>query len=213
MSATGATSSDVVERIEVPARAGRFARVRKGQLVRVIDVEGGQVVDLFAWADAHEHLSAQHTRAVLDRLFPAVGEAFQTNRRRPILTFLRDDTPGVHDMLIAACDAERYEGLGVRGHHASCSENFRAAMVEAGHGDPGFTPQSVNLFMAIPVDAEGRLSWDPATTAAGDSVTLRAEMDCTVIVSACPQDIVPINNLRPTSAALEVLDHGDLTDV
>ena len=40
----------------------------------------------------------------------------------------------------------------------------------------------------------------------GDSVTLRAEMDCFVVVSACPQDIVPINNQRPTPVAIELLD-------
>ena len=63
----------------------------------------------------------------------------------------------------------------------------------------------VLIVMAIPVGADGHLSWDPATTAAGDSVTLRAELDCTVIVSACPQDIVPINGGNPTSLAIEVL--------
>ena len=45
-----------------------------------------------------------------------------------------------------------------------------------------------------------------APTRAGDYVELRAEMDCFVVVSACPQDIVAINNNDPTPVAIELLD-------
>lgn len=199
--------STLVETVEIEPRGGGFARVKAGQTVKVVDVDGGQVADLFAWTvdGTGEHLSAQHTRALTDQLFPRVGEAFYTNLRRPILEFVADDTPGVHDMLIAACDPQRYELLG-HPNHASCSDNFRAGMRESGLGDPGFTPQSVNLFMAIPVDENGGLSWEPATTAPGSSITLRAVQDCVVIVSACPQDIIPINNLDPTRVSIEVYE-------
>jgi hypothetical protein len=67
-------------------------------------------------------------------------------------------------------------------------------------------PQPINLFMNIPVLGDGELGWEPAPTQAGDSVTQRAEMDCYVVVSACPQDIVPINGGNPTSIAIELLD-------
>jgi uncharacterized protein YcgI (DUF1989 family) len=66
-------------------------------------------------------------------------------------------------------------------------------------------PQPINLFMNIPVREEGVLGWEPAPTRPGDFVTLRAEMDCLVVVSACPQDIVPINNNDPTPVAIELL--------
>ncbi len=192
--------------IQVPPREGRAVEVPEGTAFRVIDVEGRQVADLFAFnaADVGEYHSAMHTRAGVSRLFPRVGEQFMTNRRRPIMTLERDDTPTVHDMLIAPCDPERYQGLGVEGWHASCRENMEIAMRELGHEQIA-RPASINLFMNIPVDGEGDLGWDPAPTAPGDSVTLRAEMDCIVVVSACPQDIVPINDRNPTSIAIEVL--------
>jgi uncharacterized protein YcgI (DUF1989 family) len=47
------------------------------------------------------------------------------------MTIEQDDTPGVHDMLIAACDPERYEGLGVSGH-ASCADNLLRALPPRG---------------------------------------------------------------------------------
>jgi uncharacterized protein len=195
------------EKIQIGAREGRAVSIPEGGLFRVIDVEGRQVADMFAFnaEDVREHHSAMHTRAAVDRLFPRVGESFYTNRRRPILTLEEDDSPAVHDMLIAPCDPERYEGLGVRGWHASCRENLEIAMRELGH-DGICIPPSVNLFMNIPVGDDGTLGWEPAPTQAGDSITFRAVMDAIVVVSACPQDIVPINDRNPTSVAIELLE-------
>jgi uncharacterized protein len=195
-----------VETIIVPPREGRSAGVNAGQSFRVVDLEGGQVGDLFAFsaADPTEYASAEHTRAYVSRLFPRPGEPFVTNRRRPILTLVEDDSPGVHDMLCAACDPERYAGLGVEGWHASCEENLREAMRRLGH-ERVEVPQPINLFMNIPVAADGSLGWEPAPTRPGDAVVLRAELDCIVVLSACPQDIVPINGGNPTSLAIELL--------
>ena len=194
-------------RIDVPAREGRGVRVAAGQSFRVIDVEGGQVADTFAFVadDVTEYHSAEHTRVHVNRLFPRPGEHFVTNHRRPILLLESDDTPGIHDMLCAACDPERYTGLGVTEWHASCQENLQRAMADLGF-DRVEVPQPINLFMNIPVLEGSAIGWEPAPTRAGDSVTMRAEMDCFVVVSACPQDIVVINNKAPGPVAIEVLD-------
>ncbi|MCR3740009.1 hypothetical protein BS35_002562 [Actinomadura glauciflava] len=194
-----------MERTLVPAGEGRAVRVAAGRRVRVVDVEGGQVGDLFAFAadDPREHLSAAHTRSVTSRLFPRVGEAFVTDRRRPILTLEGDTSPGSHDMLIAACDPARYEGLGVPGH-ASCAGNLESALAEMGLSI-ATVPQPVNVFMRIPVEESGRLRWLAAESRAGDAVTFEAAMDCVVVVSACPQDLAGINGDGPTPMAIDVL--------
>jgi uncharacterized protein YcgI (DUF1989 family) len=180
--------------------------VPEGAAVRIVDVEGSQVADLFAFNadDVGEHHSPAHTRAALSRLFPRVGEAFTSNRRRPMLVLVRDDSPGVHDMLIAPCDPERYQGLGADGSHASCRTNLELAMRNLGH-ERIDEPDSINLFMNIPVSDGSQLGWEPAPTGPGDSITLRAAMDCIVVVSACPQDIVPINDRDPTPIGIELL--------
>jgi hypothetical protein len=195
------------ELVQVPAREARAVRVPAGGRFRVIDVEGGQVVDLFAFTadDVGEYASAEHTRIWVNRLFPRVGEAFVTNRRRPILWLERDDSPGVHDMLCAACDPTRYRLLGVDGWHASCQENLQGAMAALGH-DRVEIPQPINLFMSVGVEADGSLTWGPAPTSAGDGVLLRAGLDCIVVASACPQDRNEINHYRPTPIAIQLLD-------
>ena len=191
--------------ITVPAREGRAVELARGDRIRVIDPNGGQVADVFAFCadNPREYHSAEHTRVYVGRLFPHVGEQFVTNRRRPILTLEADDSPGVHDMLCAACDPSRFELLGAQGWHASCQENLQNAMAALGHQGIEI-PQPINLFMNIPVGLDATIGFEPAPTKAGDSATLRAELDIVVAVSACPQDMIPINSNNPTGIVLEV---------
>jgi uncharacterized protein YcgI (DUF1989 family) len=197
----------VNELVDVPAREGRAVRVAAGQRFRVIDVEGGQVADTWAFVadDPGEFHSAQHTRVHVGRLFPRPGEQFVTNARRPLLLLEEDATPGIHDMLCAACDPARYAGLGVDGWHASCQENLQTALRAIGVEPPRFAPQPINLFMNTPAQADTTIAWLPAPTKAGDYVQLRAELDLVLAVSSCPQDIVRINDGNPTRVAIELL--------
>ncbi|WP_163799166.1 DUF1989 domain-containing protein [Mycolicibacterium sediminis] len=187
----------------IPAGQGLAFRIRTGDRFRLVDTEGGQVGDLFAFAadDPGEYLSAAHTRTAVSRLFPRIGEHFATNRRRPILTLVADTSPGAHDMLIAACDAARYDALG-EAEHASCADNLRIALSGLAM-TTHLVPQPVNVFMNIPVGTDGDLTWLPAPSRPGDAVTFEAHMDSVVVVSACPMDLNPINGERPTSLAIE----------
>lgn len=159
---------------------------------------------VFVAADPVEHLSAAHTRGHVDRLFPHVGEQFVTTRRRPVLTLVEDTSPGRHDMLIPACDPVRYRDLGHRGRHASCAENLTTALRGMGI-EITAVPQPVNVFMDIAVNADGELVWRCSPAAPGATVTFRAELDCVVVVSACPQDLVGINGHEPGPMAIDVV--------
>lgn len=179
---------------KIAARRGIAVRVNEGQTVRVVNTHGNQVVDTWAFnaAELTEFMSMEHTRASCRKLTPVCGESFVTNRRRPILTLVADSTTGVHDTLIAACDRYRYEMLGHQGHHDNCTDNLHEALAELGLKPPE-TPCPLNLFMNIPVVTGTQLEWRPPVSKAGDSVELRAEMDCIVVFSACPMDLLPIN--------------------
>ena len=195
--------------IEIPARRGGAVRLAKGQHLRVINTFGQQVVDTWAFnaADVTEFMSMEHSRVAIGRIIPAVGDTLVTNRRRPILTMTEDTSGGIHDTLFAACDRWRYELLGCAGYHDNCTDNLAAALAELGLAPPE-TPAPLNLFMNIPVVDGNRVEIRPPVSTRGSYVTLRAEADCIVAFSACPQDIVPINGLalQPTEAHFEVLD-------
>jgi len=147
----------------------------------------------------------EHTRAKLLKIIPAPGDTMLTNRRRPILTFTEDNSGGIHDTLMAACDRYRYESLGVKGFHDSCTDNLAAALGALGLKPPE-TPAPLNLFMNIPVAGGVALSFEPAVAPPGSHVSLRAEMDLVIVFSSCPQDIIPINglNLTPREAHFEI---------
>ena len=195
------------EKITIPARKGKAAKLKKGQIVKVINTYGQQVVDTWAFnaGDTSEFMSMEHSRAMMGKIIPEVGDSFVTNHRRPILTVVEDTTPGIHDTLIAACDRYRYELLGVEGHHDSCTDNLAAAMKEIGAKLPE-TPSPLNLFMNIPVVDGNRVEFRPPTSKPNQYIALRAEMDAIVAFSACPQDKVPVNgiNCTPTDAHFTV---------
>jgi uncharacterized protein YcgI (DUF1989 family) len=194
----------------VPAAHGRAFRVEAGQALRIVNTHGTQVVDCWAWNayDLEEFMCMETTRVWNQRLCPAVGESFVTNHRHPILTIAEDTSPGVHDTFMAACDRRRYELLGVAHYHRNCCDNMMEGMFSIGLTPPRRLLASFNVFMNIRVQQDGNsLATLPTVTGPGDFITLRAEMDCFVSLSACPQDIVNIqgrddNTPRPVEVQL-----------
>lgn len=193
------TSTAGPELETLPARSGVAIRLARGEALRIVNTHGTQVVDTWAFnaADLGEYLSTPHLRAAIGGIFPKPGDPLATNHRRPILTLERDTSPGLHDTLIAACDRYRYEGLGCVGDHASCADNLASALAALGL-EASHCPSPLNLWMNIPVGADGAIAWLPPVAAPGDDVVLRAEMDCVVVLSACPQDMIPINGADQT---------------
>ncbi len=193
----------------IPARRGRAARLNAGQAIKIINTHGEQVVDTWCFSaeDLTEFMSNEHMRATLTRIFPRKGDELVTNRRRPILFFEEDTSPGRHDTIMAACDDYRYGLLGCTEYHDNCTDNLLAGMRQIGLRPPE-VPSPVNLWMNIPVNAEGDTEWGEPLSKPGDYVLLRARMDCVVAMSACPQDILPINgrNRAPTEAHFQILD-------
>ena len=100
----------LVESVTIPAAHGRAVVVRGGQKVKVTDVEGKQVCDFFALraSDPSVYLSGVYTRSTIARVRPRVGDTLFDNHRIAIIAFLEDTTIGIHDMLYAPCDPQRY---------------------------------------------------------------------------------------------------------
>ena len=180
------------ETYTVPARCGRAVRLKAGEVIKIVNTHGTQVCDtwLFNSEDLSEFLSMEHARAHCNSIIPKAGDELFSNRRRSIGTLLTDTSPGIHDTLMAACDLHRYTNLGVVGYHDSCADNMRLALAAIGLRSHE-VPQPFNLWMNIPVKP-------------GDYVEIRAEMDVVVVMSACPQDIVPINDLNPVEVTFSV---------
>ena len=197
--------TDGSESFTVEAGHGLAIRLSKGDEITIVNESGTQVVDTWAFC-AHEPahaMSMEHSRVENGRLCAQAGGTYVTDRRVPILAVVADQSPGIHDTIMAACDAQRYVNLGCTEPHRSCADNLRQAMDAA-----GFTlarvPQPLNLFMNIPIGADFSLTQGAPAGAPGDFVTLRALMDCVVALSSCPQDMTPINGGRPADVPVLV---------
>jgi uncharacterized protein len=195
----------VKESFHIPARTGTGFAVRRGDLIRIIDLRGQQPVDFWAFnkRDVYEHLSCEHTKPSIQKLFPHQGESAYTTHRRPIVTLIEDHSPGQHDMQFAACDRWRYKELGAKGKHASCAENLHLALKKLGIDLP-FTPQPWNLFTNFFINADGTFTIKAPETRPGDFVVLQAEMDAYVVVSACPQDMNDTCGGNPTDIQVDL---------
>lgn len=193
--------------ITIPARSGKSVLVKAGQHIKVINTHGTQVVDTWAFNanDLTEFQSNEHTRATLVSMTFKPGDSLYTNHRRAILDVVEDTSPGVHDLLMAACDNYRYKLLGCTEYHDNCSDNLIKTMNDLDM-EIADVPSPINLFMNIPWTSEGRLSWEAPVSKPGEYILLRSVMDCVVAFSACPQDMLPINGVdrAPTEAHFQI---------
>lgn len=184
----------------VPALAPWDHVVRKGEVLRIIDLEGNQAVDflMYALADDAERYSAQDTIAAQGNIFLRTGSVLLSNEGNPMATVLGTSV-AYHDTIGGACSCEsntlRY-GHHTKGQHA-CVENFLQANARHGRGKRDMV-SNINWFMNVPVEADGALGIVDGISAPGLYVDVRAEMDLVAVVSNCPQINNPCNGFNPT---------------
>ncbi|MGX1789365.1 DUF1989 domain-containing protein [Bosea sp. NPDC055332] len=172
----------------IPAASAVGVRLRQGELLRVIDPQGGQSGDVFALsADGTERLSNGRTFDYQGKVLLSTGDVLWSDRSRKMLTIVADDV-GRHDFLYAACTAEMYQLQYGLDEHPNCADNLGNALRSLGL-DPGPPPTAFNIFMCADIAADGRLSFRPPPSHAGAAITFRAEMDLAVAISSCPASL------------------------
>jgi len=191
----------------VPARAPWTAVVRKGQTLRIVDLEGNQAVDflMYAQADDAERYSAQDTIAAQGNIFLRTGSVLMSNEGRP-MAVVTETAVEYHDTIGGACSCEsntlRY-GHHTKSQHA-CVENFLQGNARFGRGKRDMV-SNINWFMNVPVEADGALGIVDGISAPGLFVDMRAEMDVVVVVSNCPQINNPCNGFNPTPVRMVIV--------
>jgi len=129
----------LVQQQLIPGAYGGAVCIKEGQYLKVIDVQGKQVCDFFAFNpdDPRQFLSGSHTRvSLLQTQAPfktiVVGRPLLDNSRQPML-FVEEDTVGMHDWLMAPCDQARYSlDFGIA-NHRNCKTNALEALENTLH--------------------------------------------------------------------------------
>ncbi len=197
-----------IKAVDVEGYSGKAVSVKSGQFIRITDVVGNQIGDLFAIAEADhtEFLSPSVTRLINLNLFPEVGQSFYSNHDRPIVTFIADHSPGFHDMLMASCNRKFFESFGFE-DHPNCRDNYFKAAAEAGIKHT-MKPDPVNIFQNTPVLPNGTIVAGVTMSKAGDYVILRAEMDIVLVLTACSTEA--INGCKSSPLRIEIFDQQPL---
>jgi len=187
-----------LERHHLEPQTGMALELRRGQILRVIDPQGEQVADLFAFShdDPREWLSSGRSIDYNGTIHLTTGHVLYSNRSNRMLT-IGEDQVGRHDFLLTPCSPEMFRIIYHHvGHHPSCFENLATSLGPFGIG-PDAIATTFNIFMDVTVAADGALRIGPPHSRAGDFIDLRAEMDLIVGVTACSAEKSNNGRLKP----------------
>ncbi len=201
---------DAVFREVVESGCGWSKLVKRGQIFRILDLEGNQAVDTLFY-DAHDptnRYSSVDTIREQGNVYLTTGTQLISTEGDVLLTIVAD-TCGRHDTLGGACAAESNQVRYAieKKHMHNCRDNF---LLELAVNNPTMTKRditsNINFFMHVPVTPSGGLTFEDGISAPGRYVELRAERDVLVLVSNCPQLNNPCNAYNPTPVEFMVWD-------
>ncbi|QLH13066.1 urea carboxylase-associated family protein [Paracoccus pantotrophus] len=222
---------NLIEDKDVAPKGGYAAIVKQGQVVRLTDLEGQQVIDFVVWNnnDRREKLSASYSRsrwfvpqhsAYEPRNTVGEGDWLMSTSCRPLMTIIKEsaEQKGVHDLHHRMCN--RFMMNVINGiDQDGCHEIIGKAIAPFGV-DYTEVPDPINVFMNYPYNVEkGGFFIEAPITKAGDYIEFRAEMDVLVAFANCPEDICTSCNSGHCTAVnvkifedpefkpFEVLDH------
>ncbi|HEY3847867.1 MAG TPA: DUF1989 domain-containing protein [Acetobacteraceae bacterium] len=198
------TASTVRDEI-VAARQPWGGRIRKGEVLRITDIEGQQAVDFLCYdaADPGDRYCASNTIKVQGRIYIERGTVLYSDNGHALMTVVAD-TVGRHDTIYGCCSNPN--NLLRYGVHTteSCYSNFETILAMFGQGRAAIV-SNVNFFMSVPVEPDGRAGVATAELHPGSYVELRAERDVIAVLSNCPQMHNPCNGYNPTPIRVSIL--------
>ncbi len=188
----------------IPPRSGVSFVLKKGQCLKVVDVEGEQVADFICYNlhDTKEYLSSGRTIDYAETIFLTKGHPFYSNRSNVMFDMI-EDTVGRHDFLLTPCSAEMFKiTYGHDEPHQGCFGNLCNAL-KTFDINPDAIPTTFNIFMNVPVSMDGKVSVLPPLSKAGDYVMLKARMDLIVGLTACSAGMSNNYSFKPIGYLIE----------
>lgn len=182
----------------IAARAGWSRELTRGQVLRLVDLEGRQAVDFLCYnaADPEDRYAAADTMKINGNLFIRKGTVIYSVNCNAMFTVV-EDTCGYHDTIGGCCSSALNRTRYGKPDDPNCRQNFLDQLRRYGLG-PRDMVANLNFFMYVPVGADGSMDMGPSLSKPGDYVDLRAEMDVLAVVSNCPQVNNPVNDFNPT---------------
>lgn len=170
----------------IKAQTGKAFKVKKGDYITVVDLEGRQVVDFFAVSlnDPDEFLSTGVTIDCNESLKVTAGDKIYSNLYKVMFKIIEDDVKE-HNLLHPCCRPEMYDFFYKNGFgHRNCLDNINKSL-----GQYGISKHNIihpfNIFMYTIVKPDGKISVEEPLSKAGDKIKLLAEMDAVIGIASC----------------------------
>lgn len=184
--------------------------LKRGQLLRLTDLEGGANVSVML-LNAHEKserlnlpdtLKGQHTAKL------TAGHCLYSDMGR-VLAAITADTCGWHDSFGGVLNADEVAEKYGEGRYQELRNGFFRngvdnLLVEMGKWDLNLQDllMVLNLFSRVDVTADGAFAFRPGNSKAGDFVELYAPMDTLVILTALQHPMDPNPDYAPKPVQL-----------
>jgi uncharacterized protein len=189
---------------------GKALELRKGQILRIEQMEGAQCVDFncFNLHDYKEFMHCGRTRTV-HGFNPSKGTfLWSAPPREQAMMYILEDTYGRNDVLFPRCSAYLYESAYGFHTHTNCHDIQSEAQREYGL-TPDDVHDSFNMFMCTEVTLEGRASITRQASKKGDYIELLALMDVLAVPNVCGADIMRTSNFGLKPIKLEIFEASD----
>jgi len=193
--------------------SGKALPVLRGEVLRIIQEEGGQCVDFNAFNlhDYKEYLGVSNTRS-RNAFRVKKGDIIWTvsSRDRPMFLILEIPETCRTDLLGGRCRASLFDRRGY-GLHTNCQDTLAAAI-----GEYDLTPDdahdSLNLWMNTEWDSVGRYFTLRNTGRKADYVDLLATIDTLSVPAICGSgDVGWTSNFSLNPIRVQVFDASDET--
>jgi uncharacterized protein len=182
----------------VPATKPWGRVISKGEILRIIDLEGQQAVDFLCYdaKNPSDRYSSMNTIKVQGNLYIKKGTILYSDAGNPLFTVI-EDTLGLHDTVYGCCSpANNRLRYGQEGSH-TCYANFEAILSNFNLGRTSIVG-NINFFMRVPIEPDGSAAVASKVSPPGSFVDLKAETDVLAVLSNCPSVLNPCNGYNPT---------------
>jgi len=186
--------------------------VSRGKTLRLTDLEGGANAGILLYnADQPTERYNMPDTLKGQHIFYLTSPYCLHSDMGRVFCSITEDTMGWHDTVCGCSSAQTvknkygendYQTAGNRFYRNSRA-NFMTELGKWGLGKRDIVP-NMNLFSKVVSDAEGKLGYVSNASKAGDSISLRFEMNTLVVLSACQHPLDPNPEYAPKPIKLEV---------
>jgi uncharacterized protein len=212
--------TEAIYKVELTG-AGMWSKIiGKGKVLKLTDPEGGANVGMMLYNanQRTERYNMPDTLKGQQVFYLCQGLCLHTDMGR-LIASITADTVGWHDAVCGTSDAgevrEKYGELtyqvGRNDWYRSGTECFLIELAKWGMGEKDWMP-NINFFSKVVTDEEGGLTYAAGNSKAGDSVSLRMEMDALVILNTCQHPLAPDGEYVTKPVLLEVFEGAAIRD-